>query len=382
MAAQMAREADARGPGSRSSAAKRARSSALVTGAFGPAPQALASRIKPLPADGRRRNFRPVPNPFRPPKPKAKINKSAKGNGQAAAPGPAPAKKVGLKPKEGWQRRNFVTEVLIPSIFTRRAGEHASPEFPELRDGEIAVTWIGHASFLLQTQGLSVLIDPNWAKWMKVIKRMKHPGLALHDLPNIDLVLVTHAHFDHLDRKTLREVARDQPIVVPFEVGNLVHDLGFHSVHELHYWECYEHGPLRITLTPCHHWGARMLHDSHRGFGGFVIEVAGRAIFHCGDTAYFDGFKEIGERHPIDVALMPIGAYDPPSGREVHMNPEEAVRAFMDLGARRMVPMHYGTFRLSYEPLHEPPQRLLACAREHGIEEKISVMTEGRTVVF
>jgi L-ascorbate metabolism protein UlaG (beta-lactamase superfamily) len=323
-----------------------------------------------------------VPNPFRPNQPKAKINKSAKANGHGETPGREPARKIGLKPKDGWQRRNFVTEVLIPSIFTRRAGEHASPEFPELREGEIAVTWIGHASFLLQAQGLNVLIDPNWAKWLKVIKRMKQPGLALHDLPNIDLVLVTHAHFDHLDRKTLRVVADQQPIVVPFEVGNLVHDLGFHSVHELHYWESYQHGPLRITLTPCHHWGARMLHDSHRGFGGFVIEVGGRAIFHCGDTAYFEGFKEIGERHAIDVALMPIGAYDPPSGREVHMNPEEALRAFMELGARRMVPMHYGTFRLSYEPLHEPPQRLLACAREHGIEEKISVLTEGRTVVF
>lgn len=323
-----------------------------------------------------------MPNPFRLKKPKAKINKSAKGNGLPAKDAPDSAVKVGLKPKNGWQRRNFVTEVLIPSIFTKRAGEHASPEFPELAEGQIAVTWIGHASFLLQTQGMNVLIDPNWAKWLKVIKRVKQPGLALHDLPNIDLVLVTHAHFDHLDRKTLREVADQQPIVVPFEVGNLVHDLGFHSVHELHYWESYEHGPLRITLTPCHHWGARMLHDSHRGFGGFIIEVGGRAIFHCGDTAYFDGFKEIGERHAIDVALMPIGAYDPPSGREVHMNPEEAVRAFLELGARCMVPMHYGSFRLSFEPLHEPPQRLLACAREHGIEEMISVLTEGRTVVF
>lgn len=323
-----------------------------------------------------------VPNPFRPKLPKAKINKSAKGNGEPRAQEVQSARKVGLKPKEGWRRRNFVTEVLIPSIFTKRAGRHASPEFPELRAGEIAVTWIGHASFLLQTQGMNVLVDPNWAKWLKVIKRMKHPGIALHDLPNIDLVLVTHAHFDHLDRKTLREVADQQPIVVPFEVGNLVHDLGFHSVHELHYWECYEHGPLRITLTPCHHWGARMLHDSHRGFGGFVIETAGRSIFHCGDTAYFDGFKEIGERHPIDIALMPIGAYDPPSGREVHMNPEEAIRAFLEIGARRLVPMHYGTFRLSYEPLHEPPQRLLACAREYGIEDRISVLTEGLPVVF
>jgi L-ascorbate metabolism protein UlaG (beta-lactamase superfamily) len=125
-----------------------------------------------------------------------------------------------------------------------------------------------------------------------------------------------------------------------------------------------------------------VLHDSHRGFGGFVMEVGGRSIFHCGDTAYFDGFREIGERYPIDVALLPIGAYDPPSGREVHMNPEEAVRAFLELGARRMEPMHYGTIRLSYEPLHEPPARLLASARALGIEVRISVMTDGLPMVF
>jgi L-ascorbate metabolism protein UlaG (beta-lactamase superfamily) len=272
--------------------------------------------------------------------------------------------------------------VLIPSLFTKRLGSHLEALFPDLVDGQIGITWIGHASFLLQTQGVNILIDPNWARWLKVIKRIKHPGIKLHDLPEIDLVLVTHAHFDHLDRKTLRKVAEDQPIVVPFEVGNLVHDLGFRSVHELHYWESFGHGPVKITLTPCHHWGARMLHDSHRGFGGFIVEAGGRTIFHCGDTAYFDGFKEIGERFSIDVALLPIGAYDPPSGREVHMNPEEAVQAFLDLKARRMVPMHYGSFRLSYEPVDEPPERLRRYAETRGLAERISFMTEGQATVF
>jgi L-ascorbate metabolism protein UlaG (beta-lactamase superfamily) len=324
-------------------------------------------------------HFRAVPNPFSKRQPKVVIQKSAKAD---VVGGKAGARKVGLKLTNGWQKRNFLTEVLIPSLFKRRAGGHAPPNFPELKEGEIGITWIGHASFLIQTREQNLLIDPNWAKWLKVFKRMKHPGLHLNDLPAIDLVLVTHAHFDHLDRKTLRGVAADQPIVVPFEVGNLVHDLGFRSVHELHYWESYECGPAKITLTPAHHWGARVLHDTHRGFGGFVIEVAGRTIFHCGDTAYFEGFREIGERHAIDVALLPIGAYDPPSGREVHMTPEEALRAFVELGARRMVPMHYGTFRLSYEPMHEPPARLLACASEQGLEGRITVMTEGEPMVF
>jgi L-ascorbate metabolism protein UlaG (beta-lactamase superfamily) len=290
--------------------------------------------------------------------------------------------RVGLKPKKGWHKRNFLTQVFIPSLFTRRLGNHLEALFPELKENEIGITWIGHASFLIQARGVNLLVDPNWAKWLKVIKRIKHPGIHLHDLPSIDLVLVTHAHFDHLDRKTLREVADQQPIVVPFEVGNLVHDLGFNSVHELDYWQSYEHGPLKITLTPAHHWGARVLHDSHRGFGGYVIEVGGRSIFHCGDTAYFDGFREIGERHEIDLALLPIGAYDPPSGREVHMNPEEAVQAFLELRAKKMIPMHYGSFRLSYEPLDEPPERLLARARTEGVEDRIFLMTEGQPMVF
>lgn len=289
---------------------------------------------------------------------------------------------MGLKPVNGWHKRNFVSEVLIPSLFTPRSGNKAIPKFPKLKEGDVGLTWIGHASFLIQTPHANLLVDPNWAKWLKVIKRIRQPGLDIHDLPSIDLVLVTHAHFDHLDRRTLRRVAEDQPIVVPFEVGNLVHDLGFRSVNELNYWCQFQHGPARITLTPCRHWGARVLHDSHRGFGGYVIEMDGRTIYHCGDTAFFDGFKEIGQRFKIDVALLPIGAYDPPSGREVHMNPEEALQAFLDLGAKTMVPMHYGTFRLSYEPPDEPLERLRIQAKKLGIEDKIAVMTEGLPRVF
>ena len=292
------------------------------------------------------------------------------------------ATRVGLKPAGDWHKRNFLTEVLIPSIFMRRGDGHHNVLFPELLGEQIGLTWIGHASFLLQIAGLNVLIDPNWAMWLKVFKRIKKPGISIHDLPNIDLVLVTHAHFDHLDRRTLRMVAAEQPIIVPFGVGNLVHDLGFNQVHEVNYWEAVEHGPLKITLTPCHHWGARVLHDSHRGFGGFFIESGPRSVFHCGDSAYFDGFREIGERCNIELALLPIGAYDPPSGREVHMNPEQAVQTFLELGANWMVPMHYGSFRLSFEPVEEPLQRLIRSAKELGVAEKLCVMTEGKPQIF
>jgi L-ascorbate metabolism protein UlaG (beta-lactamase superfamily) len=235
---------------------------------------------------------------------------------------------------------------------------------------------------LIQTHEVNILIDPNWSKWLKVIKRLKQPGFEIHHLPATDFVLVTHAHFDHLDRRTLRKVAADQPIIVPTGVGNLVHDLGFHIVHELDCWQKVKLGSVDVSLTPCYHWGARFLADLHRGFGGFVITADDRTIFHCGDSAFFPGFREIGEYYKIDIALLPIGAYDPPTGREVHMNPEEAMRAFIELRAKTLVPMHYGSFRLGYEPLEEPLERLLAAARKHDLEDKVLVMTEGKPVVL
>jgi L-ascorbate metabolism protein UlaG (beta-lactamase superfamily) len=283
---------------------------------------------------------------------------------------------------DGWHKRNFLAEVVIPSLFTRRHGERLKPDFPALTAGQICITWIGHASFLIQTPSQSILIDPNWARWLKVIKRIRQPGIEIHDLPAIDLVLVTHAHFDHLDRKSLRAVASDQPVVVPEHVGGLVSGLGFRHVQELRCWQTFDLGELKITLTPARHWGARVLHDNHRGFGGFHIAYAGRSIFHCGDSAYFDGFHEIGQRLPVEIALLPIGAYDAPTKRDVHMNPEQALKAFVELGARTMIPMHFGTFRLSYEPLHEPPKRLMDHAASLDLSGKICLLNEGEPKVF
>lgn len=293
-----------------------------------------------------------------------------------------PENHVDMKLGDGWHRRNFLAEVVIPSLFTKRHGRRIKPEFPPLGEREICITWIGHASFLVQTAEHSVLIDPNWARWLKVIKRLRNPAFEIHDLPAIDLVLVTHAHFDHLDRRTLRAIASEQPIAVPEHCGRLVHGLGFEHVRELRCWESFSHGDLRITLTPARHWGARVLHDNHRGFGGFLIEYAGRSVLHCGDSAYFEGFREIGERANVEIALLPIGAYDAPTKRDVHMNPEQALQAFVELRARVMVPMHFGSFRLSYEPLHEPPLRLAARAAEMGLQDRVCLLQEGEPRVF
>jgi L-ascorbate metabolism protein UlaG (beta-lactamase superfamily) len=293
---------------------------------------------------------------------------------------------VGLLPTKGWSRRNFdfMGKVLLPSLLKRPGGEEQvadllHPEAPE----SFKVTWIGHASFLIQTDGMNILVDPNWAQWLAIVKRVRRPGLRIQDLPRIDLVLVTHAHYDHLHLRTLRKVSAGQTIVVPKGVGKIVSKAGFGQIIEMNCWEEAQIDKIHITFTPSKHWGARNVHDVHRGFGGFLIRnTAGRTVFHCGDSAYFEGFIEIGKRASIDLALMPIGAYISPSGRSVHMNPEEAFEAFKDLGALHMAPMHYGTFPLGGEPMHEPIERFRSTAKERDLEHRVSVFDEGSPLIF
>lgn len=286
---------------------------------------------------------------------------------------------AGLKPKKGWGGRNYkyIRYRLVPQIFRKLVGDPQHPKLSPPPDGKARVTWIGHASFFVQFEEHSVLFDPNWAKWMGIVKRMQHPGILLEHMPEVDLVLVSHAHFDHLHKRSLKGIDARDGVIVPRGSGNLVKRLGFGSVHEMKIWEEDYHSGLRVLHTPSHHWGARFGHDTHRDYGGFLVASEKRSVFHCGDSAYFGGFQKIGAREDIDIALMPIGAYEPPSGREVHMTPEEALTAFEDLGARLMVPMHYGTFQLSNEPPEEPLERLQAEAERRGLSNRVVIPQPG-----
>jgi L-ascorbate metabolism protein UlaG (beta-lactamase superfamily) len=274
------------------------------------------------------------------------------------------------------------------SALTPRTGVARKPVLA--RRGELGVTFIGHSSFFLQIGGRNILVDPNFARWIFVLKRLRRPGLKLRELPAIDAVLVSHAHFDHLHRPSLRAIAwltrrktgKRPAIIVPRHVRDLVSDLGYGRIIELDWWQSFQLGNVEVTHVPSRHWGARIVRDVHRGYGGYVVRSGAQSIYHAGDTAYFDGFHEIGERLKPQVALLPIGAYHPDSFRKVHTSPEDAVQGFLDLGARWMVPMHYGTFRLSYEPVDEPVERLKADAKRRGIERKICVLEEGVTKFF
>jgi len=205
------------------------------------------------------------------------------------------------------------------SAVTPRRGETRKPRLAT--NGELGVTFIGHASFFVQIGGRSVVIDPNFARWLFVLKRLRRPGLRIADLPAIDVVLVTHAHFDHLHRPSLRAIVQHNlrtrgvapAIIIPGHVSDLVSDLGFSEIIELDWWKTSRHGNLSVTHVPSRHWGARILKDSHRGYGGFVLKAGTHSVYHAGDTAYFAGFSEIGRRLAPELALLPIGAYNPVS---------------------------------------------------------------------
>jgi L-ascorbate metabolism protein UlaG (beta-lactamase superfamily) len=274
------------------------------------------------------------------------------------------------------------------SAITPRTGQPSRPVLA--RQGQMGVTFIGHSGFFIQIGGQNLVIDPNYAKWIFVLKRLRRPGVRVRDLPPIDIVLVSHAHFDHLHRPSLRSIARHTrrlggraPIlIVPEHVSDLVSDLGFRQIFEMKWWQEFNQDGVSITHTPSKHWGARIIHDMHRGFGGYVIKSSKHSIYHSGDTAYFDGFAEIGQRLQPELAMLPIGAYNPPSFRNVHTNPEDAVQAFRDMNARWMVPMHYGTFRLSHEPMDEPLQFLESEAEKYGLLDRVLVLREGITRIF
>lgn len=286
------------------------------------------------------------------------------------------------------RRFRFLTNLAGSSALQRMEGESTAPVLVE--NGQLGITFIGHSSFLLQMGGQNLLIDPVFAQWLVVLRRLRKPGVMIEQLPPIDAVLLSHAHMDHLNRPSLLRIVRHSrrlsgrsPVaIVPWGVGDLVRDLGFERVIRLEWWQTEALGNLEVTMTPARHWGARYYRDTHRGFGGYVVRSPQHSLYHSGDTAYFQGFQQIGKRLGPQVALLPIGAYNPESFRNVHASPEDAVQAFLDLGSRWMVPMHYGTFRLSEEPTEEPVQRLLAAAEIAGISARIRVMGEGETKAF
>src|SRR5438046_222383 len=209
--------------------------------------------------------------------------------------------KASLKNPVLRRRARQFGRLLRHSAVTPRTGRSYKPRL--VSNGELGLTFIGHASFFVQIGGQNVVIDPNFARWLFVLKRLRQPGVQLHDLPSIDLVLVTHAHFDHLHRPSLRAIVQHSrgrgnspTIVVPHHVFDLVSDLGFEDVVELDWWNSYRHRELTVTHVPSRHWGARIIKDAHRGYGGYLRRFGQQSLHPPRHTALCSGFLEQGAR--------------------------------------------------------------------------------------
>jgi L-ascorbate metabolism protein UlaG (beta-lactamase superfamily) len=244
---------------------------------------------------------------------------------------------------------------------------------PPVTADTTALTWVGHSSYVIRMAGACVLTDPVWStRISRVSTRLTPPGVAWSELPTVDAVVISHNHYDHLDAPTIERLPRQTPILVPARLGRWFTRRRFSNVVELDWWESAKVGDLEFSFVPAHHWSRRGPRDACRTlWGGWVITGPdGTRVHHAGDSGYGHWFREIGDRFPgIDVTMMPIGAYEPRwFMRSVHVDPEEAVRAKLDLGARRMAPMHWGTFALTREPVIEPLQRIRKAWAAEGLD--------------
>jgi N-acyl-phosphatidylethanolamine-hydrolysing phospholipase D len=274
------------------------------------------------------------------------------------------------------------------SLSQRPGAAPRVPFDPRALERAPALTWIGHATFYARLDSAAFLTDPIYSDCASPVsfagpRRLVAPGVPLEAVPRLDFALVSHDHYDHADLPTLRRLAQlGVPCVVPTGVGELVRAAGGRVAAELGWWEHAKIAGLTITCVPARHFSGRGITDrNHRLYGGFVVAGRRRRLYHAGDTALFEGFVEIARRAgPIDVACLPIGAYEPRAMMgAIHLNPEQAVRAALDLEARAVVAMHFGTFDLSDEPLDEPPLRFRAAAAAHGLGDRAFVPAVGET---
>jgi L-ascorbate metabolism protein UlaG (beta-lactamase superfamily) len=252
------------------------------------------------------------------------------------------------------------------------------PPSPQGAD-DVIVTFIGHATLLIQAQGGSILTDPVYSRRASPLsfagpRRVREPGVAFDDLPSVSAVLVSHNHYDHCNLSTLRALDhRFAPVfVVPLGNARLLRSAGIRRVEELDWWEQVPVASLGVRLTPAQHFSARGPLDRDRAlWGGFVVEAGRQRVFFAGDTGYASHFHEIRERSgPLDLALLPIGAYEPRwFMKDVHMDPAEAVQAHVDLKARQSIAMHFGTFQLTAEGIDEPVAGLQNALRAADVPE-------------
>ncbi|OAS19391.1 MBL fold metallo-hydrolase [Paenibacillus oryzisoli] len=271
--------------------------------------------------------------------------------------------------------------------------EHKQQELLRTNKHDVTITWIGHSTFLLQVDGMTIVTDPVWATRMGFSPRLEAPGLTIEEIPPVDVILLSHAHYDHLHVGSLKKLRGTPYVLVPEGLGSKVRKLGFRTVYELPWWGSQTISQLEFHFVPAQHWTRRTLTDTNTSlWGGWIVkpssarqgEGESQTIYFAGDSGYFEGFREIGARFPgISYALMPIGAYEPEwfMGMQ-HVSPEEAVQAFLDVGAKQFIPMHYGAFRLADDTAKEALDRLLADWQRRGLDASLlRLLKHGETLI-
>lgn len=255
-------------------------------------------------------------------------------------------------------------------------------------DDRLTVAWLGHATVLINFYGTWLLTDPVLRDRVGISlagaatlgpRRLVGPALTAREIPQLDAVLVSHAHMDHCDTGTLSRLPRRTHAVVQRGNADLVRR--FAQVSDLAWGQSIEVAGARIESIEVNHWGARTLTDKHRGYGGFLVEKRGRAIVFGGDTAYTKAFAKLRARTtPIALAILPIGAYDPYI--YAHANPEQSWQMSREMGAQYILPIHHATFRLSREQVREPITRLIKAARAEGEQQRVAITEIGQTWVL
>jgi N-acyl-phosphatidylethanolamine-hydrolysing phospholipase D len=266
-----------------------------------------------------------------------------------------------------------------------------------LDDHALSVTWIGHSTFLIRSAGISVLTDPIWSERASPVpfagpRRHTPPGVPLEELPPVNAVFISHDHYDHLDDATTRFLIDRYPLakwITPLGVSAFFRKRGARDVIELDWWESYSFGEISAFCTPARHFSGRYPWNRNATlWSGWVIGLGDRRVFFAGDTAFHPDFADIAGRFgPLDAAILPIGAYDPRWFMQaVHMNPEEAVAAWSGIAETAgndecvFIPSHWGTFRLTDEPLDEPPRRLRNLWSRAGFSpERLWLLAPGET---
>jgi len=301
--------------------------------------------------------------------------------------------------QSGGQNRGFATILRTrlrkdPEFWSAWPKYVENNSFPKPDGPPPTATFIGHSSFLVRLPGLTLLTDPVFSARCSPTqfvgpKRVRAPGMALRDLPEIHLILLSHNHYDHMDLISLRHLRRRFPgarIVTTLGNAAYLAKKRLPGAQELDWWQSTTIGEARITATPARHFAARWLNDRNETlWAGFMVEHQGIKLYFAGDTGYTKFFAEIRTRLGApDLALLPIGAYEPRWFMSpVHMNPADAVQAFADLGAKRAIGMHFGTFQLTAEPIEAPITDLAAARIEAGLApEAFTTLDFGETVPF